>query len=136
MILSELLPHRPPMLLIQEPLEITPDFCQAQVKITAQSPFIRLGQVPAHVALEYFAQTAAAHAGWLARQSGETPRPGRLVACRKLSLEVAGFKLGELLSVEVSPQGEGAGAHSYRGRLRRLPGGELLAEGVITLILV
>jgi predicted hotdog family 3-hydroxylacyl-ACP dehydratase len=102
--LTEILPHAPPMVLLDRVLSYSTDFVACEVEITPRSPFVdRAGMpagVPAIVGMEYMAQCVAAFAGLAGRGKGETPRIGFLLGSRDLRFEVDVFPLGARLTVE------------------------------------
>jgi predicted hotdog family 3-hydroxylacyl-ACP dehydratase len=100
--LIELVPHRPPMLLLDEVLAFDGEHARCSVRLRPDSPFARSGRVPSWVALEYCAQCVAAFAGLRGRAEGDRPpRIGFLIAARELVLEVDAFDAGDVLLVQV-----------------------------------
>lgn len=97
--IEQLLPHRPPMLLIDEVVAFDGESVECAVEIRESSTFFEPGGVPAWVALEYCAQTVAAYAGLKAHRTGGQPRIGLLVAARELTLQTAVFRAGERLRI-------------------------------------
>lgn len=57
--------------------------------------------VPAWAGIEYMAQTIAAYVGVMARQAGEPIRLGFLLGTRRYSGNVAAFKVGSTLNIQV-----------------------------------
>lgn len=98
--LAELVPHRPPMLLLDELVAYDDASATCAVTIRTDSMFAENGRVPAWVALEYCAQCVAAFAGLRAHERGEPPRLGLLVSARELDLETEWFSPGDRLIVE------------------------------------
>ena len=98
-ILSELLPHRPPMILIDEIVHYDDASVVAGVTVREASLFREAAGVPCHVGLEYMAQACGAHVGALARDRGEPARVGFLLGARQYRAHVAWFRLGERLLV-------------------------------------
>ena len=97
--LSALLPHRPPMVLLDgvESFDDAGRSLVAFVKITPDSPFFVLGSgVPSWVAIEYMAQAAAALVGRFDQLTvpDAPPRPGFLLGTRKLLLDLEHFEEG------------------------------------------
>ena len=80
--IEALVPHKPPMLLLDRVLSYSTDYVSCEVEIRVDSPFVRDGVVPAIVGLEYMAQCVAAFAGLSARHKGEAPRIGFLLGSR------------------------------------------------------
>ncbi len=97
--ISELLPHKEPMILVDRVLEFQDDFIHVEVTIRPGIPFFEKGEVPAYVALEYMAQAIAAWNGILLRKYNYPPRIGFLLGTRKLTLHKTHFKEGEVLNI-------------------------------------
>lgn len=97
--IAELLPHRPPMLLLDAVVAFDEESIECTVEIRESATFFEPGGVPAWVALEYCAQAIAAYAGLKARSTGGQPRMGLLVAAREFSLQTAVFRAGERLLI-------------------------------------
>ena len=132
--IAEVVPHRPPMLLLDRVLSYDGQCVVCEVVVEANSPFIEAdeggGEVPAIVGLEYMAQAAAAGAGLSARAEGGAPRMGFLLGCRNLTLAVDGFRVGDRLTVEARRTfGENELA-SFACQVRR--GDDVLVEGALT----
>lgn len=85
---EDLLPHRPPMLLIDRALEADDDTITASAHIRADSIFVEDGQLPAWCLLEYMAQTMGLWACWQAKKAGLPPPVGFLLGTRSLKLFV------------------------------------------------
>lgn len=88
---AELVPHRPPMILIDEIL----DFDEASRSLTAAID-IREEWTGNYVAIEYMAQTAAALAGMFDKleNAARPARPGFLLGTRRLTLDLPKFEVG------------------------------------------
>lgn len=129
--LIELVPHRPPMLLIDRVLSYSSEVATCEVQIRADSLFVEDGQVPAVIGLEYMAQSVAAAAGLTALVEGKPARVGLLLGSRELLFQTDGFEVGERLVIEVRRTwGEselGIFACKIEGRGQRL-----LASGTLT----
>jgi predicted hotdog family 3-hydroxylacyl-ACP dehydratase len=97
--ITELLPHRPPMILLDAVSAYDEGSLVAAVTITASSLFLAGGSVPSHVALEYMAQACGAHVGILALERGDPVRIGFMLGTRDFVSFVPGFAIGETLSV-------------------------------------
>jgi predicted hotdog family 3-hydroxylacyl-ACP dehydratase len=98
--LTELVPHRPPMLLLDEVVSFDGSTATCALTVRAGSMFAENGRVPSWVALEYCAQCVAAFAGLRAHAAGGAPRLGLLVAARELTLETDFFETGDRLLVD------------------------------------
>jgi predicted hotdog family 3-hydroxylacyl-ACP dehydratase len=99
---AELLPHRPPMILLDEILSYDRSSMVAAVTVTEASLFLEREGVPVHVGLEYMAQACGAYAGAMARDRGETVRVGFLLGTRQYRAHVPWFRRGERLIVSAA----------------------------------
>lgn len=101
---AALVPHAPPMLLIDRIVAASANSMTVRVPISTASLFYRQGQgVPSYVGIEYIAQTIAAIAGYrqhLAQQKVE-PRVGFLLGTRRMSVLESWFVTGSQLDVAV-----------------------------------
>ena len=97
--LEDLLPHRPPMVLIDEveSFDFEKKRLVARVTITEKQLFYTAGGVPNWVAIEYMAQAAAALVGYHDKHlAPDLPvRPGLMLGTRKLDLKLARFAAGK-----------------------------------------
>jgi len=97
--LDELLPHRPPMVLIDavESFDAEAKRLVARVTIGEGQLFFSGDGVPSWVAIEYMAQTAAALVGYHDKHvaPGEPIRPGLLLGTRRLELKLERFEAGK-----------------------------------------
>jgi predicted hotdog family 3-hydroxylacyl-ACP dehydratase len=127
--LRQLVPHAPPMLLLDELLEWTPGRARCAVRLRPDSPFMEDGRVRALVSLEYMAQAAAACAGADAR-GGEGNARGLLLGTRELTLAVEHFQAGDELVVEAERASADEQVTSFRCQVRR--GEALVARAVLS----
>lgn len=89
--LAELLPHRPPMVLIDEVVDVDVE------RKSLIAAFVAKDEWSGNwVAIEYMAQTAAALAGYFDRleRADRPARPGFLLGTRKLELKLEKFSVG------------------------------------------
>ena len=99
---SAVVPHKPPMILIDELLEYVPlSSLSSLVRLTDRSQFVEAGRAPAVITLEYMAQTIAAYAGLTERAKGLPAQKGFIIACREMVLEVDDLAAGDELLVEI-----------------------------------
>ncbi|HEX7969800.1 MAG TPA: hypothetical protein VF502_16370 [Stellaceae bacterium] len=113
---AELLPHRPPMVLLDEILGYDETSLMAAVTVSEASLFLEPDGVPVHVGLEYMAQACGAFAGALARDRGGAVRIGFVLGTRRYRAHAPCFRRGERLIVSVSVlyQDEQMGAFDCR----------------------
>jgi predicted hotdog family 3-hydroxylacyl-ACP dehydratase len=127
----ELVPHRPPMLLLDRVLSYDGERVVCETVLEAGSPFVEQGRVPAVVGIEYMAQAIAAGAGLSARDNGETAaRMGFLLGCRDLAIAVDSFQVGDRLTVEARRTWGEKELGRFACQVRR--GDEVLVEGALT----
>lgn len=103
--LDELLPHRPPMRLLDAVEAFDPEAKTLTATVTIAPGQIFFdeaeGGVPNWAAVEYMAQASAALAGCYDRHvaPGRPPRPGLLLGTRRLELRLARFEAGRTYRV-------------------------------------
>jgi predicted hotdog family 3-hydroxylacyl-ACP dehydratase len=97
--IRELVPHAPPMLLLDELLERGPGRARCAVRLRPDSPFMEDGRVRALVSLEYMGQAAACAGPPSPGQAGAAGG-GLLLGTRELTLAVEHFRAGDELVVE------------------------------------
>ncbi len=100
--IEALLAHRPPMLLLDKVVGYDDRSLVAGVTITQSSLFLGPQGVPAHVAIEYMAQTCGAYAGAMALDAGEPVKIGFLLGTRLCRLLVPWFRVGDRLVVSAT----------------------------------
>jgi predicted hotdog family 3-hydroxylacyl-ACP dehydratase len=127
---AEVVPHKPPMLLLDQVLSYGDDRVTCEVRIGPDTPFLEEDMVPAVVGIEYMAQTVAAYAGLTARGQGKAARIGFLLGCRDLKITTDGFALGDRLVVEAHRTWGESDLGSFACKVER--DGELLLQGVLT----
>ena len=127
----ELVPHRPPMLLLDRVLSYDGERVVCETVLGPDSPFAEQGEVPAVVGIEYMAQTIAAGAGLSARDKGDQAgRTGFLLGCRNLSIAVDSFQIGDRLTIEARRTWGENQIGSFARKVQR--GSEVLVEGALT----
>lgn len=127
--LTAFMPHRPPMLLLDRMVACTDAEAICEKTIREDDVFVEDGGISALVALELFAQTAAAHFGYLGMARGSGFASGALLGTRKLELGVARLAVGDALEVRVTQVMSMPPAAQYECALSR--GGETIAKGTI-----
>ena len=127
----ELVPHRPPMLLLDRVLSYDGECVVCETVLGPQSPFADQGEVPAVVGIEYMAQAIAAGAGLSAREKGSTAgQMGFLLGCRSLTIAVDNFDVGDRLTIEARRTWGETALGSFACKVQR--GAEVLVEGALT----
>lgn len=129
--IEQLLPHAPPMVLLDRVIDAADEHLTAAVTIRTDSEFCRDGQVGAWVGIEYMAQAVAAWSGWRARERGESVRIGFLLGTRRYEAHVGQFRVGDLLSIRVEREFQADnGLARFHAQIHR--GDELCAEASIS----
>ncbi|MGI2170101.1 hotdog family protein [Shewanella sp. MF05960] len=102
--ISEFVPHRAPMILIDKLLEHQPDTLLTAIHISEASAYFdnTINGVPNYVGIEYMAQSIAALAGVEAKLKGDKVRVGFLLGSRKLQMHIGHFILGQTYHTKVS----------------------------------
>lgn len=94
---SQLLPHTPPMILVDEVVERDGPHVACRLVLRPDSPFVEDGKVPALLALEYMAQAVGVFVGLRDLDRGQPIRIGFLLGTRELSLAIDHFEVGDEL---------------------------------------
>jgi len=128
--LSTFLPHRPPMRMLDELVHHEAERAVCAKTFRAGEPFVEGEAAPALVALELFAQTAAAHYGYAGLERGAPMGTGALLGSRKIELLAPSLPVGERLLIEVVQTMAMPPMAQFDCTLRGADG-RLLAEGTI-----
>lgn len=96
----DLLPHRPPILLIDTLAEAAGDACLARIEVNPGAWYAGPdGAMPAWFGLELMAQTAAAFGGYRKRSANKPPTGGYLLGTRRYACTVPRFPGNATLEV-------------------------------------
>ena len=119
---ASLLPHRPPMVLIDgvETFDSEAKRVVVSLKIDDSNPFFSDGGVPSWVAIEYMAQASAALAGLRDRSLAPdcAPRVGMLLGTRRMEVGLSRFVADETYHVAAECVFEDAEAASFQCEIR------------------
>jgi len=101
---ADLLPHAPPMILIDRVLSWAEGRLLAEVTVRPEAPFYDSARrgIAAHVAIEWMAQSCGAYVGAEALESGGAVRLGLLLGTRDFRAARPWFADGERLEVSVA----------------------------------
>ncbi len=107
---SELLPHRPPMLLIDALLEDSPEHVRVSALVRREALFVTEEGWPGWVGAELMAQSIGVWGGLLRLSRGEAVQVGFLLGSRRYECRVPFFPVGARLEINavqeiVSEQG-------------------------------
>jgi predicted hotdog family 3-hydroxylacyl-ACP dehydratase len=100
--IEQLLPHRPPMILIDRLIEATDTGGTCEVTIGPQTLLLEPQGVPAFVGLEYMAQAVAAYGGYKSYLAGEPIAIGFLLGTPHMQTYCQFFDWGQTLQIQVT----------------------------------
>ncbi len=126
------LPHRAPMLLLEQVVAVTAEEAHCRVQVGPASclaPFLNeRGALPAWYGIELLAQTVGVWSGWHQQQAGQPGIAlGMLLGARDLQFSQGDFPAGAWLDIQVSLLMQDAQFGSFEGRI--LHRQTLLASG-------
>ena len=100
-----LIPHRQPMLLINQITHLDASHSEALVMIDEQAPFFEPGKgVPTWIGIEYMGQTAALIAGYRLKHGLLPPHLGFLLGTRSYSASCEYFEPNSVIKVTAKEQ--------------------------------
>lgn len=96
----DFLPHRKPMLLVDELLDVSMSASKTRITISEKASFYQAGRgVPSWIGVEYMGQSAACIAGYQLKEGLVDPHIGLLLGTRKYQAMTAWFKPQQVLEV-------------------------------------
>ena len=98
--IQKLIPHRSPMILLDEVLSANEEGARCRVKIREESLFFEKGSVPIWIGMEYMAQCVAVFGGHYSLAESQNVGIGFLLGTRKYKAHVESFALGQELIIE------------------------------------
>jgi predicted hotdog family 3-hydroxylacyl-ACP dehydratase len=116
--IEELLPHRPPMLWIDEVTWHEGDAIRCSLRIRDQV-FVADGEVEPVVSIEWMAQTVGALVGLYDRRVQLAPRPGYLIAIPEAEFAVERFLVGDVLELHARRTWGDETLASFEARVER-----------------
>lgn len=128
--IADLLPHRPPMLWLDEVLEHGEHHIVCGLEVQDTPAYCDEGQVDCTIAVEWMAQAAGAFIGLRDRAGGDAPRPGFLIGAPQVTFEADSFSIGQRLRVEATHSFGDANLASFECRV--LQGEAPLVSGTLT----
>ncbi|MFO7562543.1 MAG: hypothetical protein R6X02_07855 [Enhygromyxa sp.] len=130
---AELVPHEPPMLLVDELLEWSPEAARVGATIRAGNPFVSDERMPASILLEHMAQAIAVANGMADRVAGRSSAElGLLLGTRELELFCDELEVGDAIELRVVREFVGDKLARYACTAARA--GELLARATINVM--
>lgn len=136
--ISDLVPHRPPMLQLDALTDWAPGRATCRLTVRAHHLFVEGDRVDGVMCIEYMAQAVAACLGYAAYRGGEGPRVGMIVACRRFEVDAEWLRVGEVFDVFAEQTGGDDALSSFQTRMTRAEAGERdgerVAAAVMTLV--
>lgn len=130
---AELVPHEPPMLLVDELVEWSETKALVRATIRAGGPFVTGERMPATILLEYMAQAIAVANGMADRMRGRSSSEvGLLLGTRELDLHVDALAVGDTLELRVACEYSDDKLARYACTAERA--GELVARATINVM--
>ena len=103
--ITELIPQRPPILMIDSLLDQSQEHSETSFEVLDSNMFVRDGELQESGIIENIAQTAAAGAGYYYKTHNETPPLGFIGAVSKVKIDRYP-KVGEVLRTRVEIRNE------------------------------
>lgn len=128
---AELVPHGPPMRVLEELVDWEPGRAVCRMKVQSGMPFIEGGRMAAVVTIEHIAQAVAACLGHEAYVGGEGVRVGMLVGVRKMTIHHPWIAVGQELRVSVERVRGNEEVSTFRGEVTA--DGQLVSTAMTTL---
>jgi predicted hotdog family 3-hydroxylacyl-ACP dehydratase len=97
--IARLLPHAPPMILIDEVIGWNQDQVMTRLTVRRDAVFAQDTGIPVHIALEWMAQTCGALVGIRAIEEQQPVRIGFVLGTRDFRATASWFRFGESLTV-------------------------------------
>lgn len=129
---DSLLPHKPPMRLVDSILHEVDDGLVCKVVVGDDFVFLRDGRAEMAVCIELVAQSVACLAGLRDVRAGRKPKSGLLVACRDARFSEGALRPGDELAVQVKSQWVKEPVASFTGQVRRAD--DVLADVEVVVI--
>ncbi len=121
--IEHLVPHRPPMLLIDRIVAMAENEVTAEARSDAASIFAVSGKgVPSYVGIEMMAQTVCAYDGLQRLDEGPTPLVGFLLGCRKYTVRRPYLAPGAVFAVTARKLLQHGDMASFACRMREADG--------------
>lgn len=132
MTLHDYVPHRPPMLLLDELVTEREDQVVCRATVAEAWPFCEAGEVNPLVMIELVAQACAVYVGVRARREGNPPQVGMLVGCREAELLAPRLVVGDELTITARPLFGQVQVTAFEGTVHR--GAELCARMTLSVV--
>lgn len=129
---TDFVPHRPPMLLLDEVGEDTATSVTCYATLRPDCVFLEGDHARPMVAIELVAQASAVYLGLKAIREGRPPRTGVLVGCREAELFAPRLTVGDVLTVKLERLFDEPEVSAFDGEVTR--GGEVIARVSLSVV--
>lgn len=99
--IKDLLPHAPPMILLDEMVEVDERGCACRITIREDNPLFHRDGLPSYAGLEFMAQTIGALSGYRAIRQGLPVKLGFLLGTPYLRSSIKVFSTGQTLRIRI-----------------------------------
>ena len=99
---SRFLPHRDPLILLDDVVVTTEEEARTRARIDADHPFMTAQGVAGHVLIELMAQTCGVFVGAQSMAQGHPIQPGFLLGSRNFQTRSAWIKIGTVLDIHAT----------------------------------
>ena len=128
--IAQLLPHRPPMVLLDEVVSFAAEGITCSALVRASCLFVQDGQLATTVTIEHMAQAIAAHEGMRA-SAGQGPIDiGFLISCREMLVHQDWIQVGSVLTVRARCVSSARGLGNFACRIEL--GGVCVSEAELS----
>ena len=117
--IAQLIPHREPMILLDEMLDWSPGQSKCRVTVREDARFVEEGRLETPFMIEHMAQAVAVCLGYEAFRGGNGIRVGMIVSCRTFESFTAGAEVGEVLIVSAEQRGANASVSGFECKVER-----------------
>jgi predicted hotdog family 3-hydroxylacyl-ACP dehydratase len=115
----QLIPHREPMILLDEMLDWSPGRSMCCVTVCEDARFVTEGRLETPLLIEHMAQAVAVCLGYEAFRGGHGIRVGMIVGCRTFESFTAAAFVGEKLIVSAAQRGANASVSGFECKVER-----------------
>jgi predicted hotdog family 3-hydroxylacyl-ACP dehydratase len=130
--MEELLPHRPPLLLLKEVVSFNDQHISCLVDATANIPFADAEGVDCVVTTEWMAQAVGAFVGAKKRSEGRAPQVGFIIGIRKVDFHAPKVKNAADVRVIAEPVWVDRASGSFNCSVIDMTNNNIIATGSLT----
>lgn len=128
----ELLPHQPPLVLLEKVLSFDEHHMTCLVDLKASQIFSSDDHIDVIIATEWMAQAVGAFVGAQKRVTGQSPRIGFIIGARKVDFHVSKVNKDSVLRVSAEPVWVDRASGSFNCTVTDILNNKVIAEGSLT----